>query len=118
MELIQILLDWVQDFKYRRDSKGTDFTPVTASVQGVGSDCDSRSLLMCILLEHMGIKSELFISREYSHSVFGLAVRHNGALINVDGTDFVLGETTAKVNFGLIAQEQSDTKKWIPVDLP
>ena len=118
MELIQMLLDWVQDFKYRRDSKGTDFTPVTASVQGVGSDCDSRSLLMCILLEHMGIKSELFISREYSHAVFGLAVRHNGALINVDGTDFVLGETTAKVNFGLIAQEQSDTKKWIPVDLP
>lgn len=118
MELIQMILDWVQDFGYRRDKGGTDFTSVTASVQGVGSDCDSRSMLMCILMEHMGIKSELFVSREYSHSVFGLAVKHNGALINVDGTDYVLGETTAKVNFGLIAQEHSDTNKWIAVDLP
>ena len=38
--------------------------------------------------------------------------------IEVNGTKFVLGETTAKVNFGLIAQEQSDTSKWIEVDLP
>ena len=28
------------------------------------------------------------------------------------------GYATAKVNFGLIAQEQSDTSKWIEVDLP
>jgi hypothetical protein len=66
----------------------------------------------------MGIKAELFISREYSHAMFGLALNKKGALINVDGTDFILGETTAKVDFGLIAKEYRDTNKWIPVDLP
>lgn len=117
-EMIQMLLDWVQDFEYVRDRANADFTAPVAAISGIGSDCDSRSMLMCILLEHFGIKSELFISREYSHAVFGAAVKQNGAAIQVDGINFVLGETTAKVNFGLIAQEQSDTKKWIEVDLP
>lgn len=118
LEIIQMLLDWVQDMKYERDNSNTDFTVVAAAIQGQGCDCDSRSMLMCIILEHLGIKSELFISREYNHAVFGAAVNQNGAKINVDGIDYVLGETTAKVNFGLIAQEQSDTTKWIEVDLP
>lgn len=113
---IQMLLDWVQDFEYIRDTKHADFTSPAEAVQGIGSDCDSRSMLMCIILEHMGIQTKLFVSREYSHAVFGAFVKCPGALINVDGNDYVLGETTAKVNFGLIAQEQNDTKKWIPVD--
>ena len=117
-EILKMLLDWVQDFEYKRDRTSTDFTAITAAVQGVGSDCDSRSMLMCVLLEHLGIKSELFISREYSHAVFGAAVKENGAAITVDNVNYVLGETTAKVDFGRIAQEQSDTAKWIPVDLP
>lgn len=118
IEILKMLLDWVQDFNYVRDTKNTDFTPITASVQGVGSDCDSRSLLMCTILEHMGYKTELFISREYSHAVFGVDAKQKGAAITVDGIEYNLGETTAKVDFGLIAQEQRDTEKWIPVDLP
>lgn len=118
IEIIKMLLDWVQDFEYSRDRRNSDFTPIAASIMGVGSDCDSRSLLMCTLLEHMGIKTKLFISRKYSHAIFGVLVEQNGASINVDGQDYVLGETTAKVDFGLIAQEHRDTEKWIPVDLP
>lgn len=118
IEILQMLLDWVQDMQYERDHKNQDFTVPVAAIQGYGCDCDSRSMLMCIILEHLGIKTELFISREYSHAVFGAAVNVQGAAINIDNMDYVLGETTAKVNFGLIAQEQSDTKKWIEVDLP
>lgn len=117
-EIAKMLLDWVQDFNYVRDTKNADFTAVTASIQGYGSDCDSRSMLMCILMEHFGIQTKLFISREYSHAIFGLNLKKNGAKITCDGTDFLLGETTAKVDLGLIAKEQSVTEKWIPVDLP
>lgn len=118
IEYIQMILDWIQDFTYTRDKANSDFTAITASIQGSGCDCDSRSLLMCILMEHIGIKSELFISREYSHAVFGLNVNKNGAAIEINKMNFVLGETTAKVDFGLIAKEHNDTKKWIEVDLP
>lgn len=118
MEMIQMLLDWVQDMEYERDRAHADFTVPVAAIQGFGCDCDSRSMLMCIMLEHFGIPTELFISREYSHAVFGAAVNQNGAAIEANGINYVLGETTAQVNFGLIAQEHSDTSKWIEVDLP
>ena len=118
MEMIQMLLDWVQDMEYERDRAHADFTVPVAAIQGFGCDCDSRSMLMCIMLEHFAIPTELFISREYSHAVFGAAVNQNGAAIEANGINYVLGETTAQVNFGLIAQEHSDTSKWIEVDLP
>lgn len=118
-ELNAMLLNWVQSFDYKRGNKtSSDFTSVVDSIAGIGSDCDSRSMLMCILLRHNGIKTELFVSREYSHAVYGADILTNGAKINVDGTDYLLGETTVKnLKPGLIAQEQSDTEKWIPIRL-
>lgn len=118
-ELNAILLNWVQDFEYKRGEKeSADFTSVIDAVCGKGSDCDSRSMLMCILLKQNGIKSELFVSREYSHAVYGADINAEGAKIKVSGTEFLLGETTAKnLRPGLIAQEQNDTEKWIPIGL-
>ncbi len=117
----EILLRWVQNFEYQRSTGGqkTDFTNVIDVLYGKGNDCDSRSMLMCVLMEQLGVKSELFISREYSHAVYGIDIDAPGAKINVNGTDFLLNETTAKnIRPGLIAQDQSDTEKWIPVLIP
>lgn len=115
--LNEILLNWVQNFEYKRgDEKSTDFTSVIDSLTGTGSDCDSRSMLMCILLKQNGINTTLFISREYSHAVYGAELDAEGAKIEVGGKEFLLGETTVKnLKPGLIAQDQNDTEKWIPV---
>ena len=75
-------------------------------------------MLLCILLAQNGIKTNLFISREYSHAVYGADINSQGAKIEVNGREYLLGETTVKnLKPGLIAQEQSDTEKWIPVPL-
>ena len=119
-EINAMLLDWVQNFEYVRqaDKKSTDFTNVIDAVSGFGSDCDSRSMLMCILMKHLGVNTALFISREYSHAVYGVLLNQEGAKIEIDGSWYLLNETTARgVKPGLIAQEQSDTEKWIPVPL-
>ena len=110
-------MNWVQNFEYKRgDEKSTDFTSVFDSLAGVGSDCDSRSMLMCILLKQNGINTTLFISREYSHAVYGAELNAEGAKTEVSGKEYLLGETTVKnLKPGLIAQEQNDTEKWIPV---
>lgn len=118
LELCRILLEWVQNFDYNREVNNADFNDMSSILQGGGSDCDSRSLLLCILMEHYGIKSELFVSMAYSHAVFGIVSDAPGAHIMTGGNNFLLGETTAHVDLGLIAREHSDTDKWIPVDLP
>lgn len=115
----ELLLAWVQGFKYERqnqDKTQSDFASLPSVLCGAGSDCDSRSMLMCALLGNMGIKSSLFVSREYSHAVYGADISAPGAKITVGGTDYLLGETTARnIRPGLMSAEMSDTGKWIPV---
>lgn len=117
-EILKKLLAWTQDFQYNRNQNASDFNDLASVLQNKGSDCDSRSLLLCVLMEHYGVKSELFISMEYSHAICGFDLAGNGARINVDGTNYLLCETTAHVEPGLVAQEHSETSKWISVDLP
>ncbi|HAH61092.1 MAG TPA: hypothetical protein DCL73_03205 [Treponema sp.] len=120
--MAQLLLTWTQGFAYEREKDNADFTPLPAVLTGEGSDCDSRSLLLCALLENMGTKTALFVSREYSHALFGADVESasdaENARMAAGSKNFLLGETTAHVNMGLIAQDMSDTSKWIPVELP
>lgn len=120
--MAQLLLTWTQGFTYAREKNTADFTCLPAVLTGTGCDCDSRSLLLCTLLENMGTKTALFVSHEYSHSVFGADVpalsEKENARIKAGTVDFLVGETTAHVNMGLMAQDMSDTSKWIPVELP
>ncbi len=118
VQICKSLLAWTQDFGYQRNQDTSDLNDLTSVLQNQGSDCDSRALLLCVLMEHFGVKTELFVSGIYSHALFGVDLPYSGARITVDGTDYLLCETTAPVDMGLVAQEHSETANWIPVDLP
>ena len=60
----QMLLSWVQTFQYKRDNEkasSTDFTNLPAVLCGNGNDCDSRSMLVCVLLRAAGLESFMLI---------------------------------------------------------
>jgi len=123
LEYAQTILSWVQGFQYKRDNEkasNTDFTNLPAVLCGKGNDCDSRSMLVCVLLRAAGLESFMLVSREYSHAMTTFENPAPGQKYEVEGTgrEFLMGETTAKVTWGTIAQEHSDRKKWIPVILP
>ena len=90
---------------------------MTSVISGAGSDCDSRAMLLAALMANMNCKPCIFVSQEYSHAVFGLKINMKGAKIRLEGTDYLLSETTARVNPGLIAKDMNDTNKWIGVEL-
>lgn len=115
LAMAQLLLSWTQTFDYDRNPTGSDFTSLPAIFMGKGSDCDARALLLAVLNTHMGTDSAIFVSNEYKHAVFGAVLDAPGAKIEVNGKNFLLGETTAPVNIGLIASDMNDTDKWIPV---
>ncbi len=112
----QTLLTWVQDFEYLRIPLGTDFVPLPSVVSGKGSDCDSRALLLAVLMDQMRYKTMLFISREYSHALFGIAIEGEGARLEHDGVSYLLGETTAPVSLGLVPQGMSEISNWIAIE--
>ncbi|MEI6385642.1 MAG: hypothetical protein WCQ50_03340 [Spirochaetota bacterium] len=111
------LLAWVQDWKYERDPNGIDFIdPITAAVEGRG-DCDSRAMVMTLILERRGIPSILMLSKEYSHAMAAVDVPGGGQRFTFADKDWLVAETTAHVGIGLVAANQADWKKWLGVQL-
>ena len=114
----QALLSWVQTFGYERTQSKieSDFTSLPASIKGKGSDCDSRSMLVSVLLNYTGIDTAMLISREYSHAVVVTDIPAPGQTFTIEnGREYLFGETTARVTWGMLAQDQADRTKWIPV---
>ena len=114
----QALLTWVQNFNYdRAKSKNeSDFTSIPAAITGTGSDCDSRSMLVSILLNYIGIDTAILISHEYSHAMVVTDIPAPGQTYTMEnGREYLMGETTAKITWGTIAADHADRTKWIPV---
>ena len=118
----QMLLTWTQNFDYQRakSSKNSDFTSLPAVLSGSGNDCDSRTMLLCVLLKNCGIDTIMLISPEYSHAITAANINAPGQTYKLkdNGKEYIFGETTAKVTWGMIAQEHNDRSKWIPVIFP
>ena len=120
--LAQKLLTWTQGFSYERPSATADradFTDIPSVLEGKGSDCDSRSMLLMLLYKNMGLDSVMFISVDYSHAMAGIYLEgKQGQTYTLDGKDYLFGETTAKnLTFGMIASDMQDRTKWIPVEM-
>jgi len=105
----------VQGFKYERDLTGSDFINlVTAITEGRG-DCDSRAVLFAMILANANIRGAIMLSHHYSHAM-GLAdVTGSGARFEALGVNWLVAETTANINIGLIAQDESDPRHWFAV---
>ncbi|MGP1588226.1 MAG: hypothetical protein ACTTHG_07800 [Treponemataceae bacterium] len=116
-EFTKNILEFTQNLPYGRNENATDFTNLCSTFLGSVSDCDSRCLLSAVLLNMMNIKSTLFVSVEYSHAMFGVALDGEGAKLKAEDTEYLLGETTAKVGLGKIAKNMSDSSKWINIPL-
>ncbi|MGC9311437.1 MAG: hypothetical protein ACP5IA_01995 [Sediminispirochaetaceae bacterium] len=115
-EIAEELLRWVQSFEYRRLATVSDcLTPLQAAVDHAG-DCDSRGLLLTIMLHYYGIDAILMVSGAYAHSMAAVDVPGNGARFEYNGTAYLVAETTDQVEIGLIDQAMADPNGWIGVD--
>jgi len=111
----QKILSFTQGFEYQRDLSGSDFLNlVTAVTEGKG-DCDNRAMLFAIILAKVNIRSAIMLSHHYSHAM-GLAdLQGTGARFESYGTKWLVAETTAKIDIGLISQTESDPQYWFAI---
>ncbi|MBN2874888.1 MAG: hypothetical protein JXM71_07325 [Spirochaetales bacterium] len=112
------LLSWVQNFEYERDPKGSDVVnPISAAFEARG-DCDSRALVLSILLERENVDTILLVSLEHSHALSAIDAPGPGARFPYKERKWLVAETTAKVDIGLIDAAQSSIDSWLPVEFP
>jgi hypothetical protein len=111
----QSALTLVQGFKYERDFSGSDFVNLVSAITEGRGDCDSRAVLFALILANANIRSAMMVSYHHSHAI-GLAdVAGMGARFESGGTRWLVAETTAPVDIGLIDQTQSDPNHWFAV---
>jgi hypothetical protein len=111
------VLAWVQGFVFERDLSGLDFVPPLVAAFERRGDCDSRAMVMAILLERLGVDCVLMLSREYSHAMLAVDVPGGGQRFPFKGREYLVAETTARVGLGMIDSSQADFSKWLGVDL-
>jgi len=111
----QKALTFVQGFKYERNHEGSDFLNLVSTASEGSGDCDSRAMLWAIILKHADIRAAMMISPKYSHAM-GLAdIKGAGARFEAYETNWLVAETTANIDIGLIDKEQADPKNWFGV---
>jgi hypothetical protein len=109
------ILAWVQDFKYERDLSGSDFVNLVSALTEGRGDCDSRAMLLALVLMRADIPAAMMVSREHSHAM-GLAdVSGGGARFEADGVKWLVAETTKKIDIGLISQDMSNVESWLAI---
>lgn len=119
--LTQSLLTWVQEFEYSRNdqqSQKADIANVLEVLNGAGSDCDARSMLMAILLKNMGVDTCFFVSAQYSHALFGANIEgKQGQTIKAGDKEYLTGETTARnITLGKMPADMQNREYWFPVE--
>ena len=114
----QALLSWTQGFRYERDPKGSDVVnPLSAAFEERG-DCDSRILVINILLRRENIDSILMISLKHEHALLAVDAPGVGARYQYKGKQWLVGETTAPVEIGRIDARQANPADWFALDFP
>jgi hypothetical protein len=111
----QRALTHIQNFHYERNFDRSDFLNLVTVISEGRGNCDNFSMLWAVILAHAGIRSAIMVSPYHSHAM-GLAdLPGEGARFEASGTEWLVAETTVKIDIGLIDQEFSDPLYWLGV---
>jgi len=113
--LAEKALGFVQSFHYERDLEGSDFVNLVSAVLEQRGDCDSRALLWALILRQANIPTAIMVSREYGHAMGLIDLEGRGARFETGGLRWLVAETTARVELGLVAKDVSDPRSWLGI---
>jgi hypothetical protein len=108
-------LSYVQDFRYERNLVGSDFVNLVSALTEGRGDCDSRALLWALFLAQANIPAGIMVSRDYGHAMGIADIGGPGARFPFADRQYLVAETTVKVDLGLIGRNVSETGKWLGV---
>lgn len=117
LDLAELMVSFVQQIRYEIP-KAEPFgvlAPALVVSQKRG-DCDSKSLLLLIMLHAAGIESVLVSSEAHRHSMLGIALPAQGTTFTTNGRQYAFTETTAKGSpIGFIDPKLLRPNDWRPV---
>lgn len=115
---VYFVISFIQNIEYKRPGGTLDLLPPLGSLAMRYGDCDTKALMLYIILEKMGVDCIMYWSYQYKHAMLGLAVTGRGNFKSYAGKNYYFVETTYP-NWGIgdIAPDMNDLNYWFIDDL-
>jgi len=114
LDKVSFVISFVQNMKYDRPGGAIDlFAPLGTLAKKYG-DCDTKAMLLYVLLERMGIDCAMMWSYKYKHAMLGINVSARGDYKKINGKKYYFLETTYPGwAIGVLPPEFSNKRYWI-----
>jgi hypothetical protein len=88
------VVSFVQNIKYDRPGGTLDLLSPLATLAKKFGDCDTKAILLYVLLERMGIDCAMMWSQKYKHAMLGVRISTRGNYKIFNGKKYYFLETT------------------------
>jgi len=88
------VISFVQNIRYDRPGGTLDLLPPLAALAKMFGDCDTKAILLYVLLERMGIDCAMMWSQKYKHAMLGVRISTRGNYKLFNGKKYYFLETT------------------------
>ncbi|HRI71146.1 MAG TPA: hypothetical protein PK156_43235 [Polyangium sp.] len=116
-QAVELVTSYVQAIPYEipKERPFGLLPPALVAAQKKG-DCDSKALLLHMLLDSLGVDSVMLTSDAHRHSMLGVAIPSQGTKVKHDGRWYAFVETTAKnAPIGWISKDLLTPNDWVVV---
>ena len=115
---VYFVITFVQNIKYGRPGGKLDLFPPLGTIAYRFGDCDSKAMLLYVILERMGIDCAMLWSYNYKHAMLGIKVNGRGNFLTTNGKKYYFLETTyPNWDVGEIPPEFGNTKFWFVAEI-
>jgi len=115
---VYFVITFIQNIMYERPGGVLDLFPPIGTLAYRFGDCDSKALLLYVILERMGVDCAMLWSHNYKHAMLGISVSAKGEYLITNGKKYYILETTyPQWNVGDIPPEFSNTKFWFIAEI-
>lgn len=113
IDRVSFVISFVQYMKYDRPGGTLDlFAPIGTLAKKYG-DCDTKAMLLYVLLERMGIDCAMMWSYKYKHAMLGINVSARGEYKKIYGKKYYFLETTYPGwTIGVLPPDFSNKRFW------
>jgi hypothetical protein len=110
---IYFVITFVQNITYGRPGGVLDLFPPLGTIAYRFGDCDSKTMLLYVILEKMSVDCAMLWSHNYKHAMLGIRVNGRGNFLTANGKKYYFLETTyPNWEVGIIPPEFNNTKFW------
>jgi hypothetical protein len=111
---VSFVISFVQNMKYERPGGILDLLAPLGSLAQRYGDCDSKAILLYVLLERMGIDCAMMWSHKYKHALLGINISTRGDYKKLNGKKYYFLETTYPGwSIGKLPPEFRNKSYWI-----